>query len=382
MGVTLTELGRIDEAIASFKNALRFNPKQAESLRQLAGLLRGKLPDAYCTLLEQRLAATDLDDADRIKLQYGLAEVCDAKGEYDRAVALLREANALALRLRRQKGHAYNPHEAARFVANLMEAFTPAFFERMRGFGLETERPVFIVGLPRSGTTLTEQILAAHSQIHGAGELTLARRDFLALGAQPNDDSVFSALGGLGGEVFRRQAQWHLDQLAALNATAARVVDKMPDNYFYLGLLAAQFPRAKFIHCRRDLRDVAVSCWFTNFRDFYWACDPDHIASRFQQYQQMMDYWYKVLPVSILEIQYEETVTDLPSAARRLIDWCGLDWEPACLAFHEGKKPVRTASVAQVRKPVYTKSVARWQNYERHLGPLFAALTSQPNAIG
>ena len=265
LGLALTELGRIDEAIASVQEAIRLQPNHAEALWQLARLLRGKLPEADRAFLERRLAEPDLNDADRAKLLFGLAEVCDAKGEYEQAAALLRQANALTLALRRRKGQGYNLDEHARFVENLMDAFTPAFFERVRGSGLETERPVFIVGLPRSGTTLTEQILAAHSQVFGAGELHLAREDFLALGTQPTDESVFATLPGLPGDAFRRLAQRHLDQLGTMNRTAAHVVDKMPDNYLYLGLLAALFPRAKFIHCRRDLRDVAVSCWMTHF---------------------------------------------------------------------------------------------------------------------
>jgi tetratricopeptide (TPR) repeat protein len=375
LGVTLTELGRLDEALSCFQEALRLNPQQAEALCQLAGLLRGKLPEAERALLEQRLTAPDLIDSDRVKLLFGLAEVCDAKEEYARAAALLREANALSLSLRRQKGQIYDLDKNARFVENLIGAFTPAFFERMRGFGVETERPVFIIGLPRSGTTLTEQILAAHSRVYGGGELTLGGKDFLVLGKKPTDESVFATLPGLSGEAFHRVAQRHLDQLAAMNNTAARVVDKMPDNYFHLGMLAALFPRAKFIHCRRNLRDVALSCWFTNFRDYHWANDPEHIAARFREYQRLVEHWQRVLPVPVLELHYEETVADLPRAARTLLEWCGLDWEPACLAFHEGKNPVRTASVAQVRQPVHTKSVARWRHYERDLGSLFTALT-------
>ena len=259
-----------------------------------------------------------------------------------------------------------------RVVESLIAAFTPAFFERVRGCGLDTERPVFIFGLARSGTTLTEHILAAHSQVYGAGELSLGRKDFLALGTQ---QSVFAALPNLGADDFRRQAQSHLDQLATMNRSAARVVDKMPDNYFQVGLLAAFFPRAKFIHCRRDLRDVAVSCWFTNFRDLHWANALEDIVARFRNYRRLMEHWQKVLPVPILEVHYEETVADLPGTARRLVEWCGLDWEPACLAFHEIKRPVFTASVVQVRQPVHTKSVGRWRNYEKNLAPLFTALT-------
>ena len=148
----------------------------------------------------------------------------------------------------------------------------------------------------------------------------------------------------------------------------------MPDNYLYLGLLAALFPRAKFIHCRRDLRDVAVSCWMTHFRQIRWASDPDHIAARFREYERLMGHWRRVLPVPLLDVAYEETVADLEGTARRLVGWCGLEWEPACLAFHEGKGPVRTASVSQVRQPVYSRSVGRWKHYEPSLGSLFDRL--------
>ena len=122
----------------------------------------------------------------------------------------------------------------------------------------------------------------------------------------------------------------------------------MPDNYLFLGLLASLFPRAKFIHCRRDLRDVAVSCWMTHFREVRWANDQQHIASRFHEYQRMMEHWRKVLPVPLLEVDYEETVADLEGVARKLVAWCGLEWEPGCLEFHQAKRPVRTASAVQV----------------------------------
>jgi hypothetical protein len=148
----------------------------------------------------------------------------------------------------------------------------------------------------------------------------------------------------------------------------------MPDNYMYLGLIAALFPGAVLIHCRRDLRDVAVSCWMTNFRSIRWANDPHHIATRFAQYRRVMDHWRSVLPTKIHEVDYEETVADLPGVARRLVAACGLDWEPACLEFHRTRRTVRTASIAQVRQPLYTRSVARWKNYEQPLAELFARL--------
>jgi hypothetical protein len=175
-----------------------------------------------------------------------------------------------------------------------------------------------------------------------------------------------------------RHVQWlaqrHLAGLRDLNRAAPRVTDKMPDNYLHLGLLATLFPRARFIHCRRDLRDVAVSCWSINFRSIRWNADPETIASRFHEYRRVMDHWRRVLPVPVLEVDYEETVDDLEAVARRLVEWCGLGWELRCLDFHEVQRPVRTASVNQVRRPVYKTSVGRWKHYEPALGGLFDAL--------
>jgi hypothetical protein len=258
----------------------------------------------------------------------------------------------------------------------LLAAFTPGYFERVCGFGLETERPVFIVGLPRSGTTLIEQVLASHSQVFGAGELRYTRETFDSLPHVMNREAQsVECVAGLDRATAGRLAQQHLERLRGLNEAALRVADKMPDNYLHLGLLATLFPRAKLIHCRRDLRDVAVSCWITNFRQIRWAFDPGHIASRFRMYRRVMDHWRRVLPLPLLEVDYEETVADLEGVARRLVAWCGLAWEPACLAFHANRRPVRTASVSQVRQPIYQRSVARWKHYENTLDALFAQLS-------
>jgi len=159
-------------------------------------------------------------------------------------------------------------------------------------------------------------------------------------------------------------ARQYLERLSALDDRAWRVVDKAPGNYQYLGLLATLFPKARLIHCRRDLRDVAVSCWMTDFRYLNWTNDFRHIASHFGDYRRIMEHWRSVLPVPMLEVDYESTVADLEGTARRLIDWCGLAWQESCLNFHERRHPVRTASVNQVRKPIYRNSVGRWKNYE------------------
>ncbi len=381
LGTVREEMGDFAEAQSCWRAALQLDPRHAGARAQLATLLRDKLPDTELDAMRRLLADPDLTDGRRSALHFGLAQVLDARGEYAEAAESLRQANALALAEGRKRGQGYDPADHATFVAGLMATCTPAFFDRARGFGLETERPIFIVGLPRSGTTLTEQILAAHSQVFGAGELRLARAGFEALAGKAAaadvdlDDRALKGLGRLDRETARRVGERHLEQLRALDESATRVADKLPDNYLFLGLLAVLFPRAKFVHCRRDLRDIAVSCWMTNFRHMRWATDPDWIAARFNEYARLMVHWRQVLPVPLLEMDYENTVADVETAARRLVAWCGLEWEPACLAFYEGKRPVRTASVTQVRQPIYQRSVARWKNYEKPLVALFAELS-------
>jgi tetratricopeptide (TPR) repeat protein len=375
LGTLLEELSDFPGAEGSLREAVRHDPRHAGAHAQLATLLRDKLPDKDLEALRRLAADPDLTDAKRSAVLFGLAQVLDALQAFDEAAKHLERANALSLAWWTQSRRGYEPLEHERFIDNLCTIFTPAFFQRVHSLGVEADRPLFIVGLPRSGTTLTEQILAGHSQVFGAGELRLAREDFEALCPdQGIAAGAFDSLGQLDRATVLRVAERHLERLRTLDGSALRVVDKMPDNYLYLGLLATLFPRAKFIHCRRDLRDVAVSCWMTNFRHIRWANDPEHIAARFRQYQRVMDHWRRVLPAPVLEVSYEETVADLEGVARRLVSWCGLEWEPACLKFYQGKQPVRTASVTQVREPIYTRAVGRWKNYENALAPLFAGL--------
>jgi hypothetical protein len=264
----------------------------------------------------------------------------------------------------------------------LIASLDPAFFARLSDAGLETQRPVFIFGLPRSGTTLIEQILASHPQVHGAGELMLARQDFEAIPGLLDRDGEpsIACIGDLTAEAVRRLADRHDRRLLELNGgEAARIADKMPDNYLHLGLITTLFPNATLIYCRRDSRDIAVSCWLTGFRSVRWTNTPEHVASRFHQHERLMNHWRKVLPAPIHQVDYEGTVADLEGTARRIVAVCGLDWHPACLNFHRTLRPVRTASFAQVRQPVYSSSVGRWKNYQSELADLFAALPHDPD---
>jgi tetratricopeptide (TPR) repeat protein len=372
LGDTLQEVGDFRGAEACFRAALRYNSRFAVAHYRLAALLGGKLPEQDLATQRQLLEEGELTNVQRYLLHFGLAQVLDARGEYAEAAEHLHQGNTLQLSELRRAGRGYKPQEHEVFITRMIEVCTPAFFERVRGFGLESELPVFIVGLPRSGTTLIEQILASHSQIFGAGEIPLAMDTFAALGGQGSDP--IEGLGQLNRQTARQRAARHLEKLGRLNPTALRIVDKMPDNYLYLGLLASLFPRAKLIHCRRDLRDVAVSCWMTPFQKVPWANDQQHIVSRFQQHQRIMEHWRKVLPLPVLEVDYEETVADLEGVARKLVAWCGLAWEPGCLEFHQAKRPVQTASAVQVRQPLFSTSVGRWKHYEQALAWLFARL--------
>jgi tetratricopeptide (TPR) repeat protein len=372
LGSALEEMGDLKGAEDSFRAALRYNPRYTFAHFKLAELLRGKLAEQ--DLAEQRrlLAEEELTDTQRWLLHFGLAQVLDARGEYAEAAEHIERGNALQRSAWRERGLEYHAKDYESLVTGMIATCTPDFFARVRGFGLESELPVFVVGLPRSGTTLIEQILASHSQVFGAGEIHLARETLAALGNQPGDS--IEGLRQLDRETAQRLAAQHLEKLRAFHPAALRIVDKMPENYVYLGLLAALFPQAKFIHCRRDLRDVAVSCWMTPFREVRWANDQQNIVSRIHVYLRMMEHWRKVLPVPLLEVEYEETVADLEGVARRLVGWCGLPWEPRCLAFHQAKRPVTTASAVQVRQPVYKTSVQRWKHYEQALASLFAGL--------
>jgi hypothetical protein len=374
LGSLLEETGDLSGAESCFRTALGLDQRLPGAREQLAHLLRARLPEADVQATRTLLDDSTLTDGQRGSLHYGLAQVHDARGEYQQAAAHAQEANRLTAREHERRGEIYDPANHTHFVDRLIKAFSPEFFARCRALGSDSIRPIFIVGLPRSGTTLTEQILACHSQVFGGGELWLGRESFDALAPGQPEVSVLEALADLDQDKIQHLAVDHLARLRELNVDLPHVVDKMPDNYLYLGLLSVLFPQARFIHCRRDLRDVAVSCWMTHFRTIRWANCQENLVARFRDYHRLMMHWQRVLPVAVLEINYEETVADLEGVARRLVRWCGLEWEPACLAFQEGTRSVRTASVSQVRQPLYSRSVARWKHYEPALATLFGRL--------
>ncbi len=379
LGGLLEELGDFDGSEHELREALRHDPRHAGALAKLATRLRDKLPDADRSAIEARLTDSGLPARDRWYLQFSLAQVDDARGEFLLAADHARQANALQQTDFKERGKTYDPSAHRAYVDRLIAAFGSDHFARVRGFGLATQRPVFVVGLPRTGTTLVEQVLASHPRVFGAGELPLVRDILDQLPRIAGRDATpLDCVAHLDQNAAHALAQRHESELMAMSGSADRVVDKMPENTLYLGWIATLFPRASLIYCRRDLRDVALSCWMTHLAHVRWASDPDHIATRINEHLRLMDHWRQVLPMPILEVDYESMVADPESKARELVASCGLDWDPACLNFHENRRPVRTASAAQVRQPVHSRSVGRWKNYEGPLAGLFAKINEQP----
>jgi tetratricopeptide (TPR) repeat protein len=379
-------LGEMAEAEACYRRARALQPHAPLPLARLALLLRGKLPESDRDAIRVQLGPGGGDDQclpprspARGPLLFGLAQVLDAQGEYAGAADCLEQANALARQQRRKEGKRYDPAEHSALVDRIIAGFTPQLFERLAGAGDDTRQPVFVFGMPRSGTTLVEQVLASHSRVHGAGELRLAREVFVSIpDLLGRPDEMLPCLEALDAEHVRQLSRRHREGLdailQAITPRPDRVVDKMPDNYLYLGLLALLFPRATFIHVRRDLRDVAVSCWMTNFLAIRWADDRENLAGRCRDYRRLMRHWRTVLPVPVHEVVYEKLVDDFETEAPRLLAACGLEWEPACGRFHQTARPVRTASMTQVRQPLYRRALARWKHYAATLSDLFARL--------
>ena len=309
-------------------------------------------------------------------LHFALGKMHDDLGDHDRAFDHFRRGNEI---LRRHVP--FDPGDAGRLVEAMEARYDTAWFERVREWGDPSPRPVFIVGMPRSGTTLVEQILASHPEVHGAGELirvpNLARR----LGAAPGGGPGAGAAGP-GKAELEAAARDYLGYLEARNRTALRVTDKLPENWHHLGFIASILPGARIVHVRRDPMDVCVSNFVVRFGQGHgWSFGFDSLAAEYRAYERLMAHWRAVLPAPMHEISYERLIEALEEESRRLVAFCGLDWDERCLEFHRTERAVHTASGWQVRQPVYRRSVGRWRNYERHLEPLREALRSRGVAV-
>jgi Flp pilus assembly protein TadD len=327
------------------------------------------------------LRASGLSDRPdgRPMLHFAMSALLDKLGRYDEAFGHARTAND-AVRA------AVRPHDAeahSEWVTNKIRYFTRRRLKSLPRATHDNRRPVFIVGMPRSGTSLVEQILACHPQVHGAGELNALRQ--IARGSSGSDWSEGAtypeALDGLSITRANRLAQQYLSAAGAGIDSAAGgpeitgVTDKQPLNFLLLDLVELLFPHCRIIHCVRNAIDTCLSCYLTNFEQCNeFKFDLAHLGGYYRDYRRLMEHWKKVLTVPVLEVRYEDVVLDAEGQTNRMLEFLNLPWDERCMRPHESDRRVRTASLDQVRRPIYTSSINRWKHYEKHLGELIAAL--------
>ncbi len=321
-------------------------------------------------LMEKTLDSNPaLSATGRINLHFNLGMLHDNIRQHDKAFFHFQQGNML-------KPLAFNQMEYARLIERIIAIHVPESMAQMPRTRLHSGRPVFIVGMVRSGTTLVEQILSSHPDVYGAGELPDVTEIARTLpGFLGTDDRYPECLSKLTQEAVDVMAKRYVDRLAQIAPGAGRVTDKLPGNFMYLGLIELLFPGAHVIHCMRDPTDTCLSAYFQDFANSHpYAYDLSNLGAFYRGYLKLMAHWRTVIHLPLLEIKYEDLIADQEQVTRALVEFCGLEWDSRCLQFHETKRFVGTASNDQVNRPLYKHSVARWKNYERYLEPLLTAL--------
>lgn len=374
-GIALLELGKTKEAELHLREAMRQGSKYSISLLNLAANGLYTENDPSVDELRARLASDKLELLDRSHLHSAIANILDQAGRYDEAFAHFTEANCLRLQHLRGTGKVYDAVAHGQLTDRIIALFTAGYFDRIRGFGVDSDQPIFIVGMPRSGSTLVEQILACHPDIDGAGELPdlpnmVARLPERWGGTEKYPECILR----LDAAASRELAEAYLRRLRRLTRPARRITDKLLGNFHHLGLIATLFPKARVIHCSRHPLDVCVSCYIQFFKGLEFTWNFADLAQHYRDYERLMAHWRRLLPLPILDVVYEDVVADPEGQSRRLVEFCGVDWDERCLRFHESERAVRTVSKLQVRRPVYASSIGRWRRYAAHLAPLCAAL--------
>nr|WP_210325324.1 tetratricopeptide repeat-containing sulfotransferase family protein [Mesorhizobium silamurunense] len=402
---TLQEAGRLDEAIALFRESLSIRPKDAELLYGLgvAMMEKGKLTEAAdlarqavaiapamakawllltqvkrqserdpeLASMEAEHAKAPQDSLARMQLSFGLGKANDDLKDYGRAFDYFAEGNAI-----RRKGIDYDPVRTRDEFEAMKAVFDKAFFEKHKPSDIADDAPIFVVGMPRSGTTLVEQIIASHPQVFGAGELSILKT---AVGKQ----FPMSMQGGfpwgiadMPDKAFAEAGQAYLDMLHTRYPGFRHVTDKMPGNFLLVGFLHMMLPKAKIVHCARDAAATCLSIFKVHFRgdSHRYGYDLGELADFHNLYADIMAHWHKVLPGVVHDVRYEDFVADQEGQTRALMAHLGLPWDDKVLAFHETDRPVRTASAAQVRQPMYQGSVDLWKRYGDRLKPLLDKL--------
>jgi tetratricopeptide (TPR) repeat protein len=374
LALSLTGMGDKVEAAPCLRTAIRLDPSYAEAYRHLVDLTRyDSLENSDAADIRRLLSQDDLDSQARAELHFALGKMHDDCDDWAQAFWHFTEGNRLV-----KPRYMFDVYELERRVDRLIGFFSLKFMKQRIGSGHPSRKPVLVVGMPRSGTTLVQQMIASHPKAFGAGELRWwASLERGLAGMNGGKASFPECLSGLSRDARHETAERYLAYLRRLNANAERVVDKMPENFMRLGLVRLFFGNIRIIHCQRDPMATGFSIFRQLFPgNIHWGYDLNDIGAYYRQYARIMHHWMDTMPENILNVQYEDMVNDTEAVCRRIIEFVGLPWDPACLDFYRHKTHVHTASSGQVRRPVYTDSLARWRHYEAFLEPLHRAVTT------
>ena len=367
LALTLRQEGRMGLASRHLSQFLSIQPVCGTAYYHLSMI---RPPLDLIPRIRRLLDDPALSEDDAIHCHFALGNVFDAHAASDLAFDHYRQANTL-----KRRSFAYDPRDNARVFEKLIETYSKDFFDRKGGLGCDSNLPVFIVGLPRSGTTLVEQILSSHGSVHGAGELesfagvnhAIAHR-FRSKKPAPDCMTLIDQ------ETVDEFSARYLDELRLRSKTAARVVDKLPGNFVRIGLIKTLFPNAHIVHCSRNALDNCVSLYFHYFQALTCAFDLRELGRYYLDYRRLMSHWEALFPDGIFEVRYEDLVSEPERVSRALIDHLDLPWDARCLEFYKNTRPVMSPSNIQVRHPVYKVAVDRWKRYEKHLEPLIEVL--------
>ena len=378
LGRALQAQGDTDAALPHYRRALEADPSLGEAYKSYAYATRAARDDPVIERLRAQLARPAIRAADEVSLRYALGKVHNDLGEYDAAFESWSKGASL-----KRSAIEFSIDETRAKFASLEAIFTRDLFDRAGRHAPSGPGPIFIVGMPRSGTTLIEQILASHPEVYGGGELRHIGETARAFESWSGGGRAYpEGIPQVADPAFEGAARHYLKQVGPLGGRS-RVTDKMPGNFQYLGLIVLMFPHAKIVHCRRNPLDTCVSCFTTDFAYGHeWSYDLPELAAYYGLYSRLMAHWHGVWPERIYEVGYEDVVADLEAMARGLLAYCDLPWDDACLAFHKTERPVMTASNFQVRQKLYATSVGRWRRYEKHLAPLIERLPPEAASRG
>ena len=371
MGLVLAELGKFDEAKEHFAKALAIDPQYYQVYYSLAAIQNTPTESGDVAALEQRLKQSPPKTPEAaVSAEFSLGKMLDDMGEYDRAFSHFDLGSKIMHRL-----VTYSTADQTAYVESLMNRLDERFIARGEKIGSESEVPVFIVGMVRSGTSLVEQILTGHPALAGGGELPFLPQS-MAKYTEGANTAIGDAIAALPDEALQAMAGRYLEKVTTLYPNAQRVTDKLPGNFMLLGLIRTLFPKARIIHCLRDPLDTCLSCYLTHFDSGHqYSYDMTEIGEYYRLYARMLDFYQGMTPSqTLLTVKYEDLVGDIAGWSRRMVEFCGLDWDPSCIEFNKKQRPVKTASLYQVRQPVYTRSVGRWRHYAAHIRPLQDAL--------